>query len=383
MSELINETSRGENFRHNLLTNVSLLALLGTVCVSPNALASSDEDKPTVWIEWGGQIERLDTKQSIFAPQFYSFAKPAVLNAMVGAQRPSRYSPGLDGRISFEPKGSDWVFSATVRYGQVKNARHLHYETPGLPSFVEHLVNVTGVVVRPVKKNFGDGQSKSAASHSVLDFQVGKDVGIGLFGGHASALVSAGVRFAQFSSQSDVTLHARPVYGFGPVVPKTIVPKYHGTGRNPYRQTYTAVLHATRSTHAIGPSLSWEASMPLAGNSEHMSVAVDWGVNAAALFGRQRVQEDHNTTGNYLNHNVNVQVARHYAHATSHDRSRSVFIPNVGGFAGLSLKFTNAKFSLGYRGDFFFNATDVGIDARDAANRNFYGPFATISIGFP
>jgi hypothetical protein len=35
-------------------------------------------------------------------------------------------------------------------------------------------------------------------------------------------------------------------------------------------------------------------------------------------------------------------------------RSRSVAIPNVGGFAELSYHYANAKISMGYRADFFF-----------------------------
>ena len=62
-------------------------------------------------------------------------------------------------------------------------------------------------------------------------------------------------------------------------------------------------------------------------------------------------------------------------------RSRSVVVPNVGGFAGISVRYSDAKLSLGYRGDFFFGAMDGGIDARDARNRSFHGPFATVSIG--
>ena len=64
-----------------------------------------------------------------------------------------------------------------------------------------------------------------------------------------------------------------------------------------------------------------------------------------------------------------------------HTRSRNVTVPNIGGFAGLSFKYPNAKVSLGYRADFFFGAVDGGIDARKTYDRSFYGPYATVSIG--
>jgi hypothetical protein len=58
-----------------------------------------------------------------------------------------------------------------------------------------------------------------------------------------------------------------------------------------------------------------------------------------------------------------------------------VTIPNVGGFAGLSYRFTNAKISAGYRADFFFGAKDGGLETRNSTDVSFHGPYATISIG--
>ena len=62
-------------------------------------------------------------------------------------------------------------------------------------------------------------------------------------------------------------------------------------------------------------------------------------------------------------------------------RSHSVAIPNIGGLLGISLKFPNAKVSVGYHADLFFGAMDGGIDSRKSYDRNFYGPFASVSIG--
>ena len=64
-----------------------------------------------------------------------------------------------------------------------------------------------------------------------------------------------------------------------------------------------------------------------------------------------------------------------------HTRSRSITVPNIGGFAGLSYRYDSAKLSFGYRADFFFGAMDGGIDTRKTYDRNFYGPYATLSIG--
>ena len=63
------------------------------------------------------------------------------------------------------------------------------------------------------------------------------------------------------------------------------------------------------------------------------------------------------------------------------NRARNVTIPNIGGFAGISFKYADAKLALGYRADLFFNAMDGGIDTRKSENVGFYGPFATVSVG--
>ncbi len=77
-------------------------------------------------------------------------------------------------------------------------------------------------------------------------------------------------------------------------------------------------------------------------------------------------------------------MRRSKASTTAHvpvNRSRSVVVPNVGGQAAVSFRHGPARVSFGYRADFFFGAMDGGIDTRKTYNRDFYGPFATVSIG--
>ena len=63
------------------------------------------------------------------------------------------------------------------------------------------------------------------------------------------------------------------------------------------------------------------------------------------------------------------------------NRSHNVTVPNLGGYAGLSVKYHDAKVSLGYRADTFFNAIDGGQYAVDKKDRGFYGPYFNISLG--
>lgn len=110
---------------------------------------------------------------------------------------------------------------------------------------------------------------------------------------------------------------------------------------------------------------------------------IDWGVNAAVLFGRQRAHVRHQTQSCYAKGVwASTYCQRAYVNPQADDkRSHAALIANLGGFAGLSFRYVDAKISLGYRADMFFNAIDGGIATRKEQNRSFYGPYASISIG--
>ncbi|HEY5239046.1 MAG TPA: hypothetical protein VIJ62_11740, partial [Rhizomicrobium sp.] len=375
--ELVNTKRGNECFRRNLLANVSAIALLG-YAVGMQPASADDGDRPVVWVELGGQLERLDSAQTIFAPPFFAVAIPHVLAPMVDAQRQPSFGIGEQGKIAFEPEGSDWVVSASLRYGRSNGSKHLHYETDHKTH--ETIFGRTIIGTGHPLFRLGDGQVGSDESHMVLDFQAGKDVGLGLFGAQGKSIISAGVRFAQFTSRSDVNLHARPLYRSGPSYKASWFSAHAA-----YFQNNTAVLQAKRSTEAIGPMVSWDASVPVAGNGTHRSLTFDWGINAAILYGRQRARIHQQTTGaslyDYPLGNYPSKLSGYTNKPADQNRARNVTIPNVGGFAGVSFRYLNAKVRFGYRGDFFFNAMDNGIDTRKSSTVGFYGPFATISIG--
>ncbi|HVZ70064.1 MAG TPA: hypothetical protein VG891_11420, partial [Rhizomicrobium sp.] len=213
----------------------------------------------------------------------------------------------------------------------------------------------------------------------------GKDVGLGLFGKNSTSVISAGVRFAQFISRSNIALKSDPDWHINSKY-FSYVHTYISFGQSFHSNL--ASLRAERSFTGVGPSLSWKSSERLWEGSHDTEILLDWGVNGAILFGRQKSHTHHQSTGKSFYHYgpmltgpVVLQTTARLPATPDHTRSRSVTVPNIGGFAGLSFKYDTAKISFGYRADFFFGAIDGGIDARKTYDRNFYGPYATVSIG--
>jgi hypothetical protein len=388
MSELIQQKNiRLAKWR--LLTGVSALVLVANAAL-PDAATAEESDRPTFWIELGAQLEKVDGGQSIFSPSFLEpLEGKSGFPSLHDVERPARYSNGFEGKAAFTPEGSPWLFSASVRYGRSNAARAAHAETsPGTPVALVSIplfhLNFTNVIP-PHGRQLIEATHKYNESHLVVDFSVGRDVGIGLFGGGGSSNINFGLRFAQFSTKSSAAITADPDFHFSTKYASTyagfpaqlIVPQQ-------FWHVYKFVEQKTHSFHGMGPSLSWNGSARLVGEPESVEVNMDLGINAAVLFGRQRSQGQHKTTANDYHYSVGYGAQTIHNPVPSpvdHNRSRSVAIPNLGGFVGLSLKFPNAKVSLGYRADVFFGAVDGGIDARKTYDRSLYGPFANFSIG--
>ena len=365
---------RCRNIRWELMTTVSALALLVSVYGADRALAADkDADRPTVWIEIGVQLEQVSELGDPFDPPFVpeiikdGFASPLEL------QRALSQSIGGEGKISLQPENSDWVFSASLRYGRANGRKATHEQTPSAKHVHVGTQTRSFTPIHDTKK-FSETQTDNNEMHVILDFQAGKDIGLGLFNHEGESMVSFGVRFAQFTSKQGLSLNADPDFYF----PKSIFStKYH--------HTYAAASHMERSFRGLGPSVSWNASAPLIGNTNDSGVSLDWGVNAALLFGHQKAQGHHQTVADFYKTNFfqNYHLNTHFQRSGNPDRSRFVTVPNLGGFAGVSFLYSNAKVSLGYRADFFFGAMDGGIDTAKFENRGFFGPFASVSVGLP
>jgi hypothetical protein len=380
MSELIQSQTAARDVRWSLLATVSSLALATATCIP--AHAADETDRATVWIELGAQLDRIQGSETPYLPPFLDNGIPRPFETVSSAaiQRSPRYSLGGEGKISFEPHGSDWSLAAAVRYGRSSSVKHLHQQTSEIQYSGVNLMG-TEKIYNPLTK-FTDTTSAHKASYLIADFTAGHDVGLGLWSGNHSTSVDFGVRFAQFTAKTNTAIHELPD-DFKlrvPLPPSPFFPNFHKYKTYSHHHSFYGQNSVTRSFSGLGPTLSLHGSQPLS-EGEEGAVTFDWGINAAVLFGRQRVNGSHQTTGAYW---ADFQVAPKSTYDTGRKpfaRSRSVVVPNIGGFAGFSARYSNAKLSFGYRGDFFFGAMDGGLEARDAGNRSFHGPFATVSFG--
>ena len=376
MSELIHTGSLRNGVRFGLLLSTSIAGLLAAgVIVTDEALAADPTgEQPSVWLEIGGQLERVTGQGSPFAPNFLTkYSNSVVLQPTtpIQAQNPPLFEFGENGRIVVQPKETDWQFAASVIYGRSSSFKHVDHQTSRVAT------KYTGYVTDLEK--FADTKVKRQESHLLFDFSAGKDVGLGLFGKHGSSVISVGVRFAQFTAKENFRINARPDLLLQYKYPSHYASIHFLPDRRFH--TYQATGVATRSFVGAGPSLSWTGSVPILGEQQSGQISFDWGANAAFLFGKQKADVQHHETGRY-DHNVLAGYTTLYVNPIrGHNTDRSIVVPNIGGFVGPTWRIQNFKFSLGYRADLFFGAMDGGIDTRKSETPSFYGPFATISIG--
>jgi hypothetical protein len=349
MSESFN--TRKRNIIHRqLLATASAVALLGIGTVEARA-----DDHPLVWIEANGQFAQSENGEDAFAPPFLS-ASPFDAISHLGLEKGPHTVWNEGAKLSFLPPDSDWVFSASIQYG--KNGQHAVRE--GHPT-TAHFTKYNGRYSAYQKFD-----TQNTEQHMILDFQAGKDFGLGMFGREGSSVFSLGVRFAQFNSKGNTQIRSQP----------TNVNSSYAFHR------FQALIDTKRKFSGVGPSLSWDASANLIGNPSAGNITLDWGLNGALLFGRQSVQGYRQVT-NYYHYCTdgcfNQTVA--YRHTAPLNRRHEVVVPDLGGFAGLSWRYPIAKVSIGYRADMFFGAVDGGIDSVHREARGFYGPFASVSVG--
>jgi len=405
MSELITTNNRQTNIRLRLLATASAVVLAACVATGEKVQAA---DRPTVWIEGGLHLDNITGSNETFVPPLDDLTVNGFPDTPTGAnflgqgsggfpsftdvENVLGRSVGAEGSLSFQPAGSDWVFNISASYGRTHSKRHIleREHIVGEPGYATgiHPGGFGQFLVTPSYNNYVDQGADNTEAHTIVDFKVGKDVGLGLFGHSTESVFSFGARYVQMNMTSNGHSYAQPGERFYRIKSATLG-KYSVVGQH---QNSQSLLRRYSDLHAMGPSLSWSNTTGLWGDVADGQIAVDWGANAAVLFGRQKTKVSRDTTvhksQDQVVHNIlfgTTQVALtpiSASGASSHrTETHRVTVPNLGGFAALSYRFPRAKLSVGYRADFFFGAMDRGLDTHQSVTTGYHSPFATISIG--
>lgn len=228
-------------------------------------------------------------------------------------------------------------------------------------------------------ENFGTIEVGQYEDHSIVDFMVGKDVGLGLMGEGGTSVIGLGMTYAQFRSATDIDMVGIPDR-YRAAYSEIKYPTTH-------HELYNASLASTRKFEGFGPSLSWEASKRLVGNEQDGSLALDWRINGGLLFGKQAMASREERDATYYHFEPNIVYPPQledllYDETIDRSRSRRVTVPNLGASMGLSYRVGGVKVAAGYRWERFFDAIDGGIDKAQSFDRTIRGAYVKFGIGF-
>lgn len=262
-------------------------------------------------------------------------------------------SSDVMGAVTYRPAASPWSFYFDVRYGRTRGANEhqvSHYST-----------------------KFGQGSSTNVVhheeEHGFVDFDVGRDVGLGLFG-HGATTVGLGVRYAHFDSldRDNFTSHT----------------KY-------FSRRGVATLR--RKSDSVGPQVMIRQSSLLPGALGQGALWFDWGATGGVLFGRQANTLSGSavtkSSGFFSDVRRGARAARakadfvtHHAYTSSWSGNQTT--PDVSAFVQLSFRPAGSPLSVGvgYRVDAFWDVLNGAFPGRRETSELEHGPYLDVSLRF-
>jgi hypothetical protein len=332
-------TSRG--LRVTLLAGVSVVAL---AAASPNASAADMASPPVLrkappppppkstwawWIE-GGAVNPAGSTPN-FGPVT---VLGTTMNTGLGGPRPNW---GFEGAVGFDWQNADmgpWHLSGQFRYGSAQKSQALNKSITGV-------VSTTTVFAASVS-----GNSKIKDDHWLVDFNVGRDFGLG-----NNAQWTLGVRVADLRS----TLNLNGKFAVAAAGVSTTAGVFNAQAKSTFL--------------GAGPRLGVVGETPLGGGW-----SFDWLAGAAVLFGERQVQRtaaDTTATGS--------------VGSITSTNSDNAAVFNLDAQAGISYWVNpNVKITASYRFDGYFNAIrefDASGNLVDA-NRYYQGPMLRLTSKF-
>ena len=321
-------------------------------------------------VEIGGGTDQFGGDAENYTPPWLGDSLNVVGGTLAAQTQDLDWGDTRDVKLTYAPSGG-WKVAGAYRFGKT-NASHRVAAYGGNPP--SHLFAADGPTLD--YDNHGISAVKDTEAHSILDFEVGRDLGLGAI--HSA--VSAGLRYANFKSTSHVTIDGIADSYIVPIVPLKYFP---GAPRSHFN-AFTNTLDSEREFEGAGPSISWDAALRLWGDDTAGHADVDWSVSGGVLFGKQTTDNNETIWGQY-----DRGTASNQTRTTLYDetlstvhRSHNVSVPNVSLTLGLSYSVERVKVSTGYSYDRFFNAIDGGVSEAKSYDRTIQGPYLKLAIGF-
>jgi outer membrane receptor protein involved in Fe transport len=337
-----------------------------------------------VVVELGGGVGRVDNQSDIYAPAWMDIYDAAFPLDQSFQNKKTDWGDMRSVKVTYQPD-ANWSISGSYRFGKMKRfIKEADYEH--VQGGLQQVTPISGpkydrYVASP--DNHFRGGDRDTEEYEIADFAVGRDVGFGAFGAHGRSTLSLGLRHADLTSTSKVSLDG---------VPDRFASEYISfldaiSGRNPWTfSSYTSSLETKRSFKGAGPTLTWDGAWGLWCDDERGHADVDWSVGGGVLFGRQAMDSSEDSLGNYFKSSLfNFPAGRtglyDYENIPRH-RSDDATVPNLSLALGLSYGIDRIKVSTGYSFERFYDAIDGGIDKAKQYDRTIQGPYFKIAVGF-
>ena len=341
-------------------------------------------------VELGGQIIRDTAPNAYLRPTFDSaFAGP--LDIFEGAQNADLdWGDGRDVKLTYRPGMGPWTVSAGARFGRNNgSAQSYADQTVGgncvlsTPADCAYYLNIDPKYepyLYPKQNNHADASVYDSEEHTLVDFGVGLDVGIG---GLSQSSLGAALRYAQFESATVANLRG---------VPNWVIPAgAYAPGYDVTHTTYNGQIEARRSFKGVGPMISWQAAFPLHDWDSRGRLDIDWSIEGGVLFGDRKaaisgreIQQDYLTTVTQLSGFSTTPLPHNTVQTTINvaERTEEATVPSLGASLGLSYTVDRMEIGAGYRWERHYDVTDGGFGEQKAYDRTTDGPYFKIAVGF-
>ena len=335
-------------------------------------------------VELGGMVQRQDAPYGpLSTGAFDAFSDK--LDPANAQNRDLHWGDGRSVKITYQPQGSPWRLGAAARFGKTNGADKFQASElgdtgcrvgPPLTSAAYCDPDVSYGFFIAGANNYVSGDVTQREDHMLVDFTVGREMGLGEGSGLTDSVVSIGLRYGQLNSRTRVDFVGIPDWD----LPTYMVAKYDAE-----HSRRDVDVTASRKFQGAGPMVSWEASKALIGDDQTGRFGLDWSIGAGVLFGKQEANVQGHETIEYLSDPlkyVPYLPDEVVPNPVDVHRSKDVSVPVLDASLGLSYDAGRFKIGAGYRWERYLDAIDGGYSKREKFDRTFDGPYLKLSVGF-